>query len=86
VQRASLRGRRARREVSRVEGAKNEVAKRAARQRESPNFGATSDDFSTISGKFHESFTNFDVDVAPEFHEISRNFKEESSVVSVNLS
>ena len=27
-----------------------------------------------------------DVDVAPEFHEISRNFKEESSVVSVNLS
>ena len=42
---------------------------------------------------WHLNFANslvnlgqIDVDVAHEFHEISRNFKEESSVVSVNLS
>ena len=45
VQRASLRGRPARREVGRVEGAKNVMQNAPARRRESPNFGATSDEF-----------------------------------------
>jgi len=76
VQRASLRGRRARREVGRVEGAKNEVTKRARTTRETPNFGATSDEFATFSENFQESLKKLCVTWHLKFH----NFISRSSV------
>jgi hypothetical protein len=55
--------------VGRVEGAKKCIAKRARTTRESPNFGATSDEFATFSENFQESLKklcDFMNDVAPE--------------------
>ena len=46
-----------------------------ARRRESPNFGATSDDFSTISGKFQKVSQNLILTWHlnfTKFHEISK--------------
>jgi hypothetical protein len=58
VLRASLQERRARREVRRVEGTKNEDANDPHDDEKVEISGATSDDFSTISPNFETNFTN----------------------------
>jgi hypothetical protein len=74
VLRASLQERRARREVRRVEGTKNEDANGPHDDEIVEISGATSDDFSTISPNFETNFTKVSKqfstklsDVAPKF-------------------
>ena len=84
--RASLRGRRARREVGRVEGAKIEEKKRAERAEKVQVrcHVDQSDDFSTKVSK------QLKVDVAPNFRQlkvdVAPKFERKLALVSVNLS